>query len=153
MIDQSWYEMRWECRHIRVGAFWTPKWLCCRPHHFSTRPLFDHGNQNRPCQRLERGRIHGKTVVDGWTGAVMRKPLEIHKCDGLTDRRTDGQTNTARCRVASATKKAEFYLCIRKVDNLKIVIKIWRCWVGVAKERKEDLKGDEDETNELGNLI
>ena len=36
----------------------------------------------------KQGRIHGNTVADGWAGAVMRKPLRIHKCYG-TDRRTD----------------------------------------------------------------
>ena len=25
----------------------------------------------------KQGRIHGKTVVDSWAGAVMQKPLEI----------------------------------------------------------------------------
>ena len=37
----------------------------------------------------EQGRIHGRTVADGWAGAVK-------KCYGPTDRPTD----TARCRVA-----------------------------------------------------
>ena len=26
---------------------------------------------------IEQGRIHGRTVADGWAGAVMQKPLEI----------------------------------------------------------------------------
>ena len=34
----------------------------------------------------EQGRIHGNPVADGWTGAVMQKPLGIQKCDGRTDR-------------------------------------------------------------------
>ena len=37
---------------------------------------------------MKHGRIHGKTVADGWAGAVMQKPLAIQKCDGLTDRPT-----------------------------------------------------------------
>ena len=32
--------------------------------------------------------IHGNPVADGWTGALMRKPLRIQKCDGPTDRWT-----------------------------------------------------------------
>ena len=53
-----------------------------------------------PCSLLpisqsltEQGRIHGNTVADGWAGAVVRKPLVIQKCDGRTDRRTDGSTD------------------------------------------------------------
>ncbi|MEE3022216.1 MAG: hypothetical protein VX367_06165, partial [SAR324 cluster bacterium] len=59
----------------------------------------------RQCQRRHRnnnqieekqGRIHGRTVADGWGGAVKRKPLGIQKCDrrtyGRTDVRTDGLT-------------------------------------------------------------
>ena len=42
---------------------------------------------------MKPGWIHGKTVADGWTGAVMQKPLAIQKCDWRTDRRTD----TASC--------------------------------------------------------
>ena len=37
----------------------------------------------------KQGRIHGNPVADGWAGAVMRKPLEIQKCDGRTYRPTD----------------------------------------------------------------
>ena len=36
----------------------------------------------------KQGRIHGSPVMDGWAGAVMRKPLGIQKCDGPTDRLT-----------------------------------------------------------------
>ena len=32
----------------------------------------------------KQGRIRGKTVADGWAGAVMQKPLAIQKCDGLS---------------------------------------------------------------------
>ena len=39
--------------------------------------------------KLKQGRIHGNPVADGWAGAVLRKPLEIQKCDGPTDGRTD----------------------------------------------------------------
>ena len=46
----------------------------------------------------KQGRIHGNPVADGWAGAVMRKPLELQKCDGPTDIRTDIPTDTARCR-------------------------------------------------------
>ena len=45
---------------------------------------------------MKQDRIHGTSVADGWAGAVMQKPLAIQKCD----RRTDGRTDTARCRVA-----------------------------------------------------
>ena len=31
-------------------------------------------------------RVHDNSVVDGWAGAVMQKPLGIQKCDGRTDR-------------------------------------------------------------------
>ena len=37
----------------------------------------------------KQGRIHGRTVADGWAGAVMQKPLAIQKCDWRTDQRTD----------------------------------------------------------------
>ena len=40
----------------------------------------------------EQGRIHGRTVADGWAGAVMQNPLAIQKCDGRIDRRTDQPT-------------------------------------------------------------
>ena len=44
----------------------------------------------------KQDRIDGNPVADGWAGAVMRKPLGIQKCC----RRTDGPTETTRCRVA-----------------------------------------------------
>ena len=50
----------------------------------------------------EQGLTHGKTVADGWTGAVMRKPLAIQKYLGPADWPTD----TAMLSV-SATKKNE----------------------------------------------
>ena len=31
------------------------------------------------------GRIHGKTVGDGWAGAAMQKSLAIHVTDRYTD--------------------------------------------------------------------
>ena len=34
----------------------------------------------------KQGQIHGDPVADGWTGAVMRKPLAIQKYFGPTDR-------------------------------------------------------------------
>ena len=37
------------------------------------------------CMRLKQGRIHGNPVADDWAGAVMRKPLEIQKCEGRTN--------------------------------------------------------------------
>ena len=53
---------------------------------------------------MKHGRIHGRTVVDGWAGAVTQKPLGNQKSDRRTDGRTDGPTDlptdTARCRVA-----------------------------------------------------
>ena len=62
--------------------------------------------------KLKQGRIHGNPVADGWAGAVMQKPIAIQKCDGPTDRRTDGwtywPTDTARCRVTCPRlKKSE----------------------------------------------
>ena len=33
----------------------------------------------------KQGWIHGNPVADGWAGVVMRKPLEIQKCDLPTD--------------------------------------------------------------------
>ena len=42
--------------------------------------------------RKKQGRIHGNPVADGWAGAVLRKSVGIQKCDGRTDRRTDGPT-------------------------------------------------------------
>ena len=49
---------------------------------------------NKGKKHEKQGRIHGRTVADGWAGpgAVMQKPLAIQKCyertDGLTDRPT-----------------------------------------------------------------
>ena len=34
---------------------------------------------------FEQGRIHVRTVADGWAGAEMQKPLAIQKCYGRTD--------------------------------------------------------------------
>ena len=31
--------------------------------------------------KYKQGRIHGKTVANGWAGAVMQKPLAIQDCD------------------------------------------------------------------------
>ena len=42
----------------------------------------------REAEREKQGRIHGRTVADGWAGAVMPKPLIIQKCEGRTDRPT-----------------------------------------------------------------
>ena len=47
----------------------------------------------------KQGRIHGNPVADGWAGAVMQKPLAILEIF-RTDQRTNGSTDTARCRVA-----------------------------------------------------
>ena len=55
----------------------------------------------------KQGRKHGNSVADGWAGAVMQKPIAIQKCDGLTDRLTDGPTDTVRCRVACPRLKTE----------------------------------------------
>ena len=46
-----------------------------------------------PWIREKQGRIHGRTVADGWAGAVKRKPLGIQKCDGPTDGQTDRPTD------------------------------------------------------------
>ena len=52
-------------------------------------------------RRILQGRIHGRTVADGWAGAVMQKPLAIQNMfRNVTDGRTDRPTDTARCRVA-----------------------------------------------------
>ena len=50
--------------------------------------------------KRKQGRIHGNPVADGRAGAVMRKPLEIQKCDGRTDQPNYRPTDMARCRVA-----------------------------------------------------
>ena len=45
---------------------------------------------------LKQGRIHSRTVADGWAGAVMQKPLRNVTdgwTDGRVDRRTDGPTD------------------------------------------------------------
>ena len=63
----------------------------------------------------KQGRIHGKTVADGWAGAVMQKPLAIQKSllltyrptDIPTYRLTDLPTDTARCRVACPRLKMD----------------------------------------------
>ena len=47
-------------------------------------------------------RLHDNSVVDGWAGAVMQKPLGIQKCDGRTDGPTDRQGKVKSC--VSATK-------------------------------------------------
>ena len=53
---------------------------------------------------IKQDRIHGNPVVYDWAGAVVQKPLGIPKCFGM-DGRTDGRTNTARCRVATNKTK------------------------------------------------
>ena len=55
----------------------------------------------------KQGRIHGNPVADGWAGAVIQRPiasLEIF----VTDGRTDGPTDTVRCRVACPRLKREW---------------------------------------------
>ena len=47
----------------------------------------------------QQGRIHDNPVADGWAGAVIKKPLAILEIF-RTDQRTNGPTDTARCRVA-----------------------------------------------------
>ena len=42
--------------------------------------------------KIQQGRIRGRTVADGWAGAVMQKPLAIQKCDGRTNEWTDRPT-------------------------------------------------------------
>ena len=56
----------------------------------------------------EKGRIHGNPVVDGWAGAVIRKPLGIQKLY----RRTDLPTDTAKCRVACPRLKRQEQIII-----------------------------------------
>ena len=41
---------------------------------------------------IKKGRIHGRTVADGWVGAVMLKPLAIPKYSGRMDGWMDGPT-------------------------------------------------------------
>ena len=55
---------------------------------------------------LEQGRIHGNPVAEGWAGAIMQKPLAILEIF-WTDGRTDGLTDTARCRVACPQLKSD----------------------------------------------
>ena len=45
---------------------------------------------------VQKCRLHGNIVVDGWAEAIMQKPLGIKKCDLLIDQPTD----MARCVVA-----------------------------------------------------
>ena len=63
-------------------------------------PLLHFFKISRLLNRKKQGRIHGRTVADGWAGAVMQKPLAIQKCDVPTYRPTYRPTDTARCRVA-----------------------------------------------------
>ena len=51
---------------------------------------------------IKTGRIHDRTVADGWAGAVMQKPLVIQKCYL--------PTNTASSRVACPRLKREHML-------------------------------------------
>ena len=41
----------------------------------------------------KQGRIHGRTVADGWAGAVMQKPLERSKFNNIWDVPTDVPTD------------------------------------------------------------
>ena len=59
-----------------------------------------HPNNQNEKNKTKQGRIHGKTVADGWEGAVIQKLLVIQKSLGQIDGWTDGRTDTARCRVA-----------------------------------------------------
>ena len=36
--------------------------------------------------------MHGKTVAEGWTGALMQKPLAIKNYEGRMDGQADGPT-------------------------------------------------------------
>ena len=54
----------------------------------TVRMLF-HCRQKISDELKKQGRIHGKTVVDSWAGAVMQKPLSIQECDGRTYRPTN----------------------------------------------------------------
>ena len=67
---------------------------------------------------LKQGRIHGNPVADGWAGAVLQKTFGIQKCDG----RTDGTTDTARCRVACPRlryEKSKFLIIPKKIQELR----------------------------------
>ena len=55
---------------------------------------------------VKQGQIHGKTVADGWAGAVMQKPLAIQKRYLSTDGRTD-RHGKVYSRV-SATKNEDY---------------------------------------------
>ena len=52
--------------------------------------------------------------MDGWAGAVMRKPLGIQKCDSWTDR----PTNTARWSCVSAHKKGFKVSCDGQTNKI-----------------------------------
>ena len=39
--------------------------------------------------QMKQGRIHERTIADGWARAVKQKPLAIQKCDLPTYRPTD----------------------------------------------------------------
>ena len=65
----------------------------------------------------EQGRIHGRTVADGWAGAVK-------KCYGPTDRPTD----TARCRVACPRLKSKLgymFTLVTPLPKKQLVIHRW----------------------------
>ena len=68
---------------------------------------------------MKQGRIHGRTVADGWAGAVMRKQLGIQKCDGPTDGPTYRPTDRhgkVKSRV-SATKNGHIKRMHKKLTD------------------------------------
>ena len=87
----------------------------------------------RPCgrEREKQGWIHGNPVADGWAGAVMRKPIAIQKYFG----RTDGPTDTARCRVACPRLKS--HTAIRLSDS---GLFSWSCLSHLRNEKARKKK-------------
>ena len=72
----------------------------------------------------------------------MRKPLGSQKCDGPTDRRTDGQTDlptdTARCKVACPRLK-KVNMCILEEEEGE----------EGEKEKEEEEEEEEEEREEI----
>ena len=65
----------------------------------------------------EQGQIHGKTVADGWAGAILIKSLAIQDCDGRIYLLTD----MAGCRVTGPRLKTHRH---HYILTLKIQIAI-----------------------------
>ena len=56
---------------------------------------------------FKQGRIHGKTVADGWAGAVMQIPFAIQKYLGPTDRHGPARFRVACPRLKTSQSESE----------------------------------------------